>query len=143
MKRLPGWEIRLEQIMRRGRTSPFKWGVHDCCLFAADCVWAMTGYDPGDWFRGRYKNEQEAFVALRQYTNGEGVEKMMEILALNIGWQDIEPAFAQRGDVSLVELDDGPGLGVIDGEGMIAYAARPSGLGLLPVDFGTRAWRIL
>ena len=46
---------------------PFEWGKHDCCLFAANVVKAMTGEDPMVEFRGKYTDQESAIAALKKY----------------------------------------------------------------------------
>lgn len=53
MRRL-NWHQHLAQTLQAAMTRPFSWGEHDCCLFAADCVQAVTGVDVAADFRGTY-----------------------------------------------------------------------------------------
>ena len=50
----------LNEFLARARQREFIWGVHDCCLFAADWVLEQTGVDPAAQFRGTYSSEAEA-----------------------------------------------------------------------------------
>ena len=40
--RVKGWEQRLSTVKIRGSRLPWAWGRFDCCIFAADCVLAVT-----------------------------------------------------------------------------------------------------
>jgi hypothetical protein len=52
------------------KETTFKWGSHDCCMFAADVVQAMTGEDWASEFRGKYSTKDGAIEALQ--TIGKG-----------------------------------------------------------------------
>lgn len=60
MARKAGWESILAETIEAARHTPFAWGTHDCALWAADCVYAMTGVDYAAPFRGQYQTEAEA-----------------------------------------------------------------------------------
>ena len=51
--RFEQWERRLGSRITLHARAPFEWGRFDCCLFPADCVWALTQKDPAktwqDW----------------------------------------------------------------------------------------------
>lgn len=63
--RLRDWQSRLQACIAARRRLAFAWGEHDCCLFAADCVQAMTGADPAAAYRGRYDSELGAARLLK------------------------------------------------------------------------------
>lgn len=86
-----GWDVRLFDYIESHRNTPFDWGVHDCCLFAAGGVQAITGKDFAADLRG-YKSQQEAYAIVARYGS---IEAMVTSL---LGVQPIHPAFAQRGD---------------------------------------------
>lgn len=64
--RLPDWEDRLSTFLDRVQEEPFRWGEHDCALFAASAVRAQTGFDPGEAFRDLYSDRAGAARALRE-----------------------------------------------------------------------------
>jgi hypothetical protein len=41
LTRREDWPSRLAAALEEARDKPFKWGSHDCGLFAADCVLAI------------------------------------------------------------------------------------------------------
>lgn len=41
----PDWLAAFESILRAAVATPFHWGAHDCCTFAAACWRARTGAD--------------------------------------------------------------------------------------------------
>jgi hypothetical protein len=101
-------------------------------MFAADVVECMTGFDYAAEFRGRYKSRIGAARVLMQ--NG-GLPGILERL-----FDEVPPAQAQRGDVALLDTDNGPALGIVTGA--IAAAAGESGLALIPMRFWMQAWKV-
>ena len=140
MRRVSDWPTRLDQYIAAARARPFDWGVNDCCLFACGAVAAMTGVDPGSWFRGRYRSAFAARLALRQFAGG-GLAEAIERLAARHGKPEIAPLRASRGDLCLMGTLDGiNGLGVCLGS-RAAFMA-PRGLVFAPMARVARAWRI-
>jgi hypothetical protein len=137
LTRFEDWPLRLTAFVEGATHTPFAWGRHDCCLFAADAVAAITGVDPASELRGRYHNPNSA---ARLSVRRGGFEKMVADLAARHGMAALRPLQAQRGDVMLVDTEAGPALGVCLG-GKIACAA-PLGLSWLPLTAARRAWRV-
>lgn len=138
MRRREDWPARLNALIEASLRRPFAWGAHDCCLFAAAAVQAMTGVDPAEDLRGTYKTPAGAARALKRYG---GVEGAAATFAGAHGFAEIPPLLAQRGDVVLLATPNGPALGVIDLRGHIA-ATGPEGLIFQPPTAALRAWRI-
>ena len=137
------WVERLDAVFRAAQDKPFAWGDFDCCLFAASCVEAALGFDPGADFRGAYATRGQAFRLLRRRWGG-GVDELAAAMAAAHGWPGVAPLMARRGDVALVMADDGWGaLAVVDLSGRAAaFPAPKSGLSLVPLTACLRAWRI-
>lgn len=98
LARYPDWEERLSNYIDRVSEQPFKWGSHDCALFAADCVKVMTGTDPVASFRGQYDTGVGAARALRDH----GAGTLLKTLKALFG-DPISVHFAQRGDVVMLD----------------------------------------
>lgn len=113
---------------------PFAWGRHDCCLFAADAVRAVTGHDPAADLRGTYATAAEAAAALARAGGLVG-------LAIARAGRVVPTAAAQPGDVGLLEPGGGerPALAVCAGPHWLA----PGRIGLVghPAALVRRAWR--
>lgn len=93
------WEDRLRTYLDRVKEDKFEWGTHDCALFSADCVNAMTGVDPAEVFRGTYDTARGAAEALRTHGGGTLLRTMRQWFG-----EALESVHqAQRGD--LVMLD--------------------------------------
>jgi len=133
--RRPGWELRLAEAVQAARARPFRWGRHDCAIWAFDLRRDLTGgYDVAALWRGRYQTARGAVRVMRR-----------------LGWQKLEAAgrdllgeplssvhLAQRGD--LVLANTGLGFGVCLGARVAGIA--PEGLVLVPLATSALAWRI-
>ena len=134
------WESRLVRFIASRRDEPFAWGRHDCCLFAADCIEAMTGVDPAARLRG-YSDRRGAVAALRGFADG-GLAGVMSAIAEELGAAEVEPDFARRGDAAYVVQESGAGsFGIVLSEG-VAVAGLPRGVAMLPRARVVRTWRV-
>jgi ferric-dicitrate binding protein FerR (iron transport regulator) len=93
LHRYPDWEARLAAYLDSVRVRPFEWGTHDCCLFAAGAVEAMTGVDPMPEFRGAYSTQRGARRALATH----GASKLS--LTLDTKFARVPASLAHRGDI--------------------------------------------
>lgn len=126
------WLPRLSSVISRAQHTPFAWGKHDCCLFACDCAVAIAGIDPAAQYRGRYSTE---IGAKRALTKNHGSLEA----AFDACFQRIDPAFAQRGDLVLIEDDLGRSAGVVWSNGI--WSVSPSGTGIVNLT-PLIAWRV-
>ena len=129
---VPPWRTRLDRLVAARRATPFAWGVHDCCLWAADAVLMQTLRDPADDVRGRYSSAAEALRMLAQLGG-------LRALGARAG-EPIEPLQACEGDVGLIELEDRSLLAVLVG----GVWTMPSqhGLAARPMNQACAAWRV-
>ena len=133
--RLPDWQARLVAYLHAARLRPFAYGRHDCSLFAADCVAAMTGHDMAAPWRGRYTTLRGGIRVLRR-------AGFIDHIALTASlFPEIPPLSAQPGDLAVVPTDEGPALGVVQGEAV--YLLGPTGLGLVSLLLAQRAFRVI
>lgn len=137
------WPNRLMDAVAAAKAKPFAWGESDCCLFACDCILAMTGVDPAAWFRGRYTTRKGAMRCLKTFSGG-GIAATVERIAADCRAPEILPTQAQRGDVLLVDAPECPperlAMGVCVGTHIAAMG--PHGVTLVPLARGLRAWRV-
>lgn len=91
MKRISTWEARLLDYIASVRREPFAWGTHDCCIFSAGAVEAVTGEDPMPEFRGKYNTALGSARAL----DGKSLEEV-----LDEKFEEVPVGFAQRGDLA-------------------------------------------
>lgn len=128
--RLPDWRPRLAAYLEEVRTRPFAYGGHDCALFAAGAVEAMTGTDLAADYRGRYGSLKE----------GLKLVKGGHLAILRDHLRPVAPAFAQVGDIALIGEVGFPALGLIQGETILVL--REDGLGLMPRAAATGVWQV-
>lgn len=126
---------RLNAVIDSCEGLPFRYGEHDCCMFAARCVDAMSGTALSRLLPQLYHDEESAFAFIER--QGGIVNAATKLLGVDPvrGW-----AQARRGDVCMVDTERGPGLGVCVGQ-RIAVADEV-GLALYPVDQARLVWRI-
>lgn len=134
--RVTGWRSGLNGVLDRYRAEPFAWdGRHDCGMFFADAIEAMTGVDIAAPLRGKYRSKAGAFRALRNLGFEDHVDYVASILpAID------NPAMARAGDGAVVATEDGPALAIVTGPMIACYA--PSGLGFLPFGSAVRAFKV-
>lgn len=128
--RLPNWQTRLAAYVRQRSSQPLVWGVHDCALFAAGAVAAVTGrYVP-----------LPAYIGARQ-----GLRTLRALGGLRaIATRELgDPIPAQRagvGDVVLVATGKREALALCNG--VTALGPGPDGLVAVPLRHAVMAWRV-
>lgn len=132
--RLSDWRQRLISYLHAARKKPFVYGQHDCTLFAADAVQAMTGADHGAKYRGKYKTLSGGLRLLKKSGFEDNIAFVASILT------ECPAIMAQPGDVAVIDAPDGPALGIVQGESV--YAVSQSGLALVPLTAARRAFRV-
>ncbi len=133
MPRLKNWSSRFAALVDRARSTPFEWGSHDCCLWAANAVLAQTGSDPAREWRHGYANQRGALRILGLLGGYEGAGALTGIpIALGL---------ATVGDIGLVTWKDGTrSLGV---RSMSTWmCAGDYGLVHLPLEAASHAWGV-
>ncbi|WP_291732406.1 hypothetical protein [Leisingera sp. F5] len=122
--RLPDWRPRLAAYVARVARLPFRPGQHDCALFAAGAVEAMTGADLAAPWRNTYRRLSEGQAALQ----ASGFEDHLALAASL--FPEVPAALAQAGDLAVFPSDGrGAALGIV--QGAAAYVLRPEGLALV------------
>lgn len=132
MQRLKDWQSRLGGLIDQAQGRPFAWGVHDCCLWAADAVQAVTGVDMAQPWRSTYHSEAEA-EALLDVLGG------LKALGALAG-PECRPALAGAGDVGLIESAGRGWLAVHDGANWLC--ATQAGLVRWPTRAARCAWKV-
>lgn len=135
MQRKPDWHMALCQYLAEAGRAPFAHGTHDCALFAAGAVAAMTGEDPAARWRGKYKSLKGGLGAMRRAGVADHVAMAARVLA------EIPPAMARPGDIAVIPDGDLPALGVVQGE-WIYVLAPGGGLALVELTRAARAFRV-
>jgi hypothetical protein len=136
MSRVDNWPRALEEHIQNQMHRPFEWGVHDCLLFAASCVEAVSGDDPAIEYRGTYST---ALAAYRIIDDAGGFDALIDSC---LGVDRVHINLAQRGDVvSRTDEKSRTSAGVC--VGAVYVFTGPSGLVFLPKqECNISAWRI-
>lgn len=133
MRRLGDWPSRFDRLVTATRELPFAWGHHDCCLWAASAVEALTGRDPAAQWRGAYDDARGALNLLEGLGGLEAAGAMTGMA--------IAVAMASVGDVGLVTWPDGTeSLAVCSGHDWMC--AGDDGLIRLPIACARSAWGV-
>lgn len=117
------------------RRRPFEWGKCDCCLFVANWVQKMCGFDPAAELRGRYHSKLGATRALRR----AGFNSISDIADAAFG-ERVATLALNRGDIALVIADDAPALGIVWGANV--WAMGELGVVPLPLAMAQFGWRL-
>lgn len=134
------FEILAREIDAASRR-PFGWGKHDCCMFAAGIVLAMTGVDLAKGLRG-YRTGKGAYKVLRRRGAGN-LSKTLTAVTKAAGFKPVKPNFARRGDLVMAQIETDHGVRDAAGICLGAHAAFASdGLAFVPITETSRAWRI-
>lgn len=123
--RVRGWQARLIDYLGGAARTPFADGQHDCALFAAGAVAAMTGHDYAAPYRGRYTTIRGGLRILRR----DGFADHVALAAAHLPEKPV--ARANPGDLAVIDTLDGPALGVVQGEGI--FVLGQNGMALVPL----------
>lgn len=137
LKRKEDWPERLAEYLDAREFAPFRWGLNDCGLFAADAILEMTGVDVAANVRGKYTNCSTALRLIR------GIESFTERVATFYGLDEIAPREAWRGDLVLIQslATNDVAAGIIGMLGL-PVCVGVEGMHMQPPDSVLRAWRI-
>lgn len=142
VSRFENWPTRLSAFLDARRAARFEYGGHDCCLFVADALLAMTGVDFAAAFRNRYNSSFGALRRMREACADATVDAVAGQVFGAHGLAEISPLFAQRGDVLALSLArEGMVLGLIALDGMPVIAAE-RGWGVSDRVYAMKAWHV-
>lgn len=133
LTRLPNWRAELAAYMASVAPAKFKPGTHDCALFVAGAVKAMTGVDFAKGFRG-YRSLKAGAEKLKKHGYSDHIEYAAHVLS------SVPVLMAQVGDVAVVEGDEGDALGVVQGPNV--YVLRLDGLAIVPLVLAKGAFKV-
>jgi hypothetical protein len=127
MKRRRDWEQRLHAIIVAKRDLPHEFGKHDCLLWTADAVKAVTGKDFGKGHRSKYKSLASAYRHLQEM-GFDSPEALLDSLF------PVKPiGFAGRGDIALCRTPTGDNPGVVIGSDALVVGEQGETVGLVRV----------
>ncbi len=108
LERRDDWQPRLMSYLTQVHAIPFSYGTHDCALFCAGALEAMTGVDVAKGHRG-YKSRAAGIRKMHKAGFDDHVAYFASFLD-EVGVLD-----AQAGDIAVLE---GAALGVVQGRGI-------------------------
>jgi hypothetical protein len=108
MKRSTDWQNSLMIYLSGVHSIPFQYGIHDCALFCAGAIEAMTGVDLAKGHRG-YASRADGIRKMRK----AGFDDHVAYFASHL--PECHPLEAQAGDLAV--LDDAA-MGVVQGRGI-------------------------
>ncbi len=141
MKRYSNWpEILLREI-RAAQGRPFQYGQHDCLMWPAVVIRAMTGKDLARGMRG-YRTREGAARVLREKGAGTLTKTLDAIMKAN-GCERVTAPFCRRGDLVVALLKTEGRKERVGGICCGSNAAFASdGLVYMPMTDVIRGWRI-
>lgn len=134
--RKDNWTSHLNTLIVERKEEPFSWGYQDCCLFACDAIFTITGIDPAKNIRDTYTTKFGASSIVAEYGSLVG---LVEAFTEKYYFPEIPVHKAGRGDIVLCDTDQGEALGVCIGRTFCF--AGPKGL-VFKLRGIKRAWRI-
>ena len=128
------WKADLRSYLAAQADAPFAYGSADCGSFAGGAIEAMTGENPHAAVAGKYKTMAGALRALKRLGHEDHIAYAASVL------NEIDPLYAQFGDVAVVDSPEGPALGVVVGSHI--EIRTPVGRGVVPLTDAVRAFRV-
>lgn len=132
--RHPQWRASLCAYLNAVSRKQLRPGAHDCALFAAGAVEAMTGVDFAAEYRGQYRTIEEGYALVRS----RGFEGPIEMAEAHL--PEVAALLCQVGDLAVVEGDGALVLGVVQGASI--YVLRMDGPGRVPLTEAQRGFRV-
>lgn len=132
--RIERWPVIMRDQVRKNIVAPFQWSASDCS-FVFDAIREMTGFDAIEDIRG-YGDEGSALRALRK----AGFKSVLELVEEK--FEEIEPAFAGRGDIGYPATIVHPLMSPAIIDGANAFSKEPRGPVVFPIDKIARAWKV-
>lgn len=126
--RLGKWESRLTQFVESNRSTPFKWGHHDCATFACKCIEVITGEYP---IKERWASKGKAMRLIQERSLADRASDHFPQIDVNL---------AQRGDLVATMTDDGIALGIFLSP--VAVFASEDGLSFRRRSELLKAWKV-
>lgn len=125
---------KIHEYLETNKDRPFKWGEFDCCLFACDIIVLCGGEDFAKDVRGKYKTPLGAKrVISKHFGTLESAYSSLEEVGFN---------FAQRGDFTLFETDEGPLMAMRWNGGYVGISPD-KGMGMIKIQYDpVKTWRV-
>jgi hypothetical protein len=135
IRKLDDWRSRLDAFIAASVRKPFKWGEHDCALFADYGFEAQTGVSFGAELRGKYDTVEGGLKLLQEM----GFADHVELAAARL--PEVAPSLARLGDIAAVEAGAlGTSLTIVGGQHLVGPAIGMRGT--LPRSLAFRAFAV-
>lgn len=144
LTRTPHWDTRgYHQFLLTNHRSPFVWGQHDCCTFAANAIQSFTNVDIATDFRGKYTDEASAFALIKTITGGTTVADALAYCANKHDLIEHPHALqAKRGDLVAINNVGTLIAGLVHLNGRHVVTVNENGLVRLPITAVVRSWGV-
>ena len=142
MQRRSDWQGALDEFVRANQDRRFEYGTWDCCLFACDAIVAMTGVDLATSYRSKYSTRMGALRTMGEQVGTASVRAVAEDAAAMHEMPEVPVAYAQRGDMVLVQRGRNYSLGLVALNGKDVIVTSRRGLWRLPLSRALRAWQV-
>jgi hypothetical protein len=126
------WWAQLCTYQFENRTRPREYGTWDCWQFVGGAVLVMTGIDYRPQFPA-YRTLEEGVAVLEE--RGGPVAMLTALFG-----EPKHVAFAQRGDIVICDLGEGPAAGICFG--VDTKTVSPGGIESVPTLRGSLAWAV-
>lgn len=134
LTRLADWRARLVAYLAAVARAPYRPGRHDCALFVAGAVEAMTGRALVPELHG-YKTLKQGRARLADL----GIADLSDLAARHFA--EVKPILAHEGDIAILRDRRGrEALGLV--QGVYVYGVGRRGLELAPRAAIERAFRV-
>jgi hypothetical protein len=139
MEKVPNWRARYDQLIQDSQKQPFRWGEHDCAMFAARAL--DVQYDLGvvKFIQANHAYEGED-SAIQVIDEAGSLEHLVSDI---LGVDSVPPGLLSVGDVALYDYgrpDFPHALAVHDGHQLLAPGEN--GLTYLRLDRALKGWRL-
>lgn len=134
LTRLVNWRSNLQSFILTIQAQHFEYGVHDCIIFPANCIRAMTGVDLAIPYRGKYKTLRGGIGLLKKH----GYKDQFDYIKRN--FTEYPPSMAQTGDIALVDIGDSiPAGGIVYGD--VIYMVHRKSIAVVPITMAATVYR--
>lgn len=135
MTRLPDWEPRLSAYLAKVASKPHSYGKHDCLLFTAGAVKAVTGKDLARGHRGKYKSAASS----ARYLCKLGFDTPAAMIDSLLPEKPV--GFAMRGDI-VADEEGVPGVCIGGDAVFVGMEGEREGLFRAPRKAWRKAWAV-
>lgn len=134
MARIDNWQIGLTAFLEEFSCREFVWGKSDCMQLALGAVKAVTGQAPYPGAKG-YRTEKGALKVLKRHGFDDAEQ------ALAAAFDEVPVSMTGRGDIGVVDSDEGPAAVVCVGVHFVCMAPK-NGFINIPRASVRRAFRV-